>query len=268
MTDSREAGGRYHVRTMGEALKERFGAESGQAAVESAIILPLYVFLILGILQLAMMHQARLLTKYAAYRAVRAGALHNADVGVMEKEALAVLLPMISERGGAGGAEIIKPVNSASKFITKMTTFLPNRMFDAMGLKYAEVTICGPTTKDLGKTSGEVEFDAPLPKNADWKTSDRTKLRIQLTFNYRLPIPFADYVIVAASRNQAVPYVLRLGKDGKDTDRASVSDKYWMLAQMGRYVLPIRATYTMRMQSNLYVSKNLPSTNKCVFAWK
>lgn len=250
---------------MGEARTERFkGAESGQAAVESAIILPLYVFLILGILQLGMMHQARLLAKYAAYKAARAGALHNANVGVMEKAALAVLLPMISERSGGGGAEIIKPVNSASKFITKFSKFSKNEMLDAKNLKYAEITICGPTTKEAGKSKGEVEFDDTAITGQEWEKSESTKLRVQLTFNYRLPIPFADYVIVAASRNQEVPFVLRLGK--KDAGQATNSDKYWQLAQKGLYVLPIRATYTMRMQSNLYAS-NLPESNECVFAW-
>lgn len=240
-------------------------SDSGQAAVESAIVLPLYVFLILGILQLGMMHQARLMTKYAAYKAVRAGALHNANVGVMEKAALAVLLPMISERGGAGGAEIIKPVNSASKFMTKFAQFSTNKMFDANGLKYAQVTICGPTTKETKKSSGEVAFDDGSPTGAEWEASENSKLRIQVTFNYRLPIPFADYVIVAASRNQEVPFVLRMGK--KDSGQPTSSDKYWQLAQQGLYVLPIRATYTMRMQSNIYAS-NLPSSNQCLFPWK
>ena len=39
---------------------------AGQAMVESAIILPMYVFLMLGLLQLGLMHQAQTLTKYAA----------------------------------------------------------------------------------------------------------------------------------------------------------------------------------------------------------
>src|SRR4051794_41076235 len=94
--------------------------QSGQAAVESAIVLPLFVFLILGILQLGLMHQARLMTKYAAYKAVRAGSLHNANVDEMEKAALAVLLPMVGTRtGGQDGIEVIRPVGNANEFETK-----------------------------------------------------------------------------------------------------------------------------------------------------
>ena len=41
--------------------------DSGQAFVETAITMPLFVFVILGTLQLGLMHQAHALTKYAAY---------------------------------------------------------------------------------------------------------------------------------------------------------------------------------------------------------
>lgn len=243
--------------------------ERGQAAVESALVLPLFVFLILGILQLSLMHQARLMAKYAAYRAVRVGSIHHADVSLMEKEAVAVLLPMIGQHGSSG-ADVIRPVNGATRYLLKAenTEIINNMMSDAQ-LKYAEITICGPTTQQVkGAKEGELDFDDPSLSGGDWEPSEQSKLRVQLTFNYRLVIPFADWVIVAASRNQAVPYVLRLGKDGRDTDRAAVSDVYWDLAQQQHiYVLPIRATYAMRMQSNLY-TKNLPGANECQFVWK
>ena len=47
------------------------GRESGQAAVESALVMPLAVFLILGTLQLFMLLQGRIMAEYAAWRAVR-----------------------------------------------------------------------------------------------------------------------------------------------------------------------------------------------------
>jgi len=45
--------------------------ESGQATVEAALTLPLTVFLVLGTVQMFLLLQARLLTEYAAFRAVR-----------------------------------------------------------------------------------------------------------------------------------------------------------------------------------------------------
>ncbi len=49
--------------------------ESGQALVEAALTLPLTVFLILGTLQLFLLLQARTLTEYAAFLAVRKGSV-------------------------------------------------------------------------------------------------------------------------------------------------------------------------------------------------
>jgi hypothetical protein len=236
--------------------------------VESAIVLPLFVFLLLGILQLGLMHQARLMTKYSAYKAVRAGSLHHADVGKMRSAALAVLLPLVSE--DRGGGEYIKSVTSASDFSAKWKWdgVKTNKMPEAR-LPYVDVTICGPLSGDLRPSDkDEVNFDDPDWSVAygEWKKSELTKLRIQVTFNYRMPIPFANQVIHAASRNRDLPSVLRMS-DPK-TRRPVKNDVYNQLAEDGLYILPIRATYTMRMQSNLFPGiKPLPKSNACVFAF-
>lgn len=251
--------------------------DSGQAAVESAIVLPLFVFLILGILQLGLMEQARLLVKYAAYKAVRAGALHNARVDVMERAALAVLAPMISHKasGEFGGAELIAPVNGASNFISKWQTIKNDKMPD-LSMKYVAVTICGPLKSDFSSGSTEVNFDDPVNSPLgnktnsfdDVKKSERTKLRIQVTFNYRMPIPFANWVIEeAAIGARNAPEMLRMGNDGTGAEKLH-SDYVTAARSQHVYIIPIRQTYTMRMQSNIYVTKApLPSKNNCIFPW-
>ncbi|HEX5749359.1 MAG TPA: TadE/TadG family type IV pilus assembly protein [Archangium sp.] len=243
------------------------GRESGQAAVESAIVLPMFVFLLLGLLQLSLMHQARLMTKYAAYKAARAGSLHHADVDMMERAALAVLLPLVSR--DLGGGEYIKSVTTADDFNAKWkwNSVQVNEMPDADGLPHAAVTICGPVSEDFPGNPAEVDFDDPewsTGNGGDWKESERTKLRVQVTFNYRMPIPFANQVIHAASRHRDITPVLRLKRR---SDRTPVKvDLYNDLASRGLYILPIRATYTMRMQSNLYPQKYpLPGKNECRF---
>jgi hypothetical protein len=244
--------------------------ESGQAAVESAIVLPLFVFLILGILQLGLMHQARLLTKYAAYKAVRAGSLHSANKQHMERAALAVLLPMVSR--DVGGGEHIMSTHDADGFSAKWNwpQVLSNKMAEA-DLPYVQVQICGPDKEDFPRAS-EVNFDAPaLTTSSDWRKSQSTKLRVQVTFNYRMPIPFANWVIFNVSRNREVPWLLRLGKAKRQQvafHDARGQDPYLALSGRGIYAQPIRATYTMRMQSNLYPRRQgyeLPERNPCVF---
>ncbi len=249
--------------------------------METAIVLPLFVFLILGILQLGLMHQARLLTKYAAYKAVRAGSIHNASVKEMEKAAVAVLLPVLAKRSsGSDGIEYVRPVSSGQEFTTKWNEMMGNEMGDT-DLKYAEVTICGPTKKEVGGSGGELDFDDPdNAASEDWKGSHRTKLRVQVTFNYRLIIPFADWVIFQSTRARDLPMLMRMKV--RDEDRRAEAPRRFGSASTGEgpydaaaskriYIAPIRATYTMRMQSNLYLNTDdLPESNECLlpFSYK
>ncbi|KFE68961.1 TadE/TadG family type IV pilus assembly protein [Hyalangium minutum] len=239
-------------------------AQSGQAAIETAIILPLFVFLILGILQLGMMHQARLMAKYAAYRAVRVGSLHHAHKDAMEQAGLAVLLPLISQ--DQGGGESIQPVTGAKNFQKKWNSegVSTNQMPDAK-LPYVAVTICGPTLQELPGGTRELDFDDPRVASSpydEWLQSHRTKLRIQVTLNYRLPIPFANWVIHSIALQRELPMLMRMGKQ-QPPGQNLFGQEYADAANRGVYILPIRAAYTMRMQSNLYASA-LPQSNTCL----
>ncbi|MFP2934832.1 pilus assembly protein, partial [Pyxidicoccus sp. 3LG] len=90
-------------------------------------------------------------------------------------------------------------------------------------------------------------------------------------FNYRMPIPFANMVIFNITRAREVASTLMLG-DTSDVSWDSgyggrYASQYVAAADDGIYIMPIRATYNMRMQSNLYPSANpLPSSNECVFS--
>lgn len=244
-------------------MRREGSSESGQAVVETAIVMPLFVFLLLGILQLGLMHQARLLTKYAAYKAVRAGALHNARIDVMERAALAVLMPMLSR--DIGGVEQIKPVLSDADYREKrLWSGIRNNLIPESGsLKYAEVTICNPVQEQM-MGRNELDFDDPdVAASSDWRDSQRTKLVVQVTFNYRMPIPFANMIIHRIASGQEVAWIMRMGEG---TVLPARNDEYARLAREQKlYVLPIRANYAMRMQSNIYVTRApIPQRNECV----
>ncbi|HYH96523.1 TadE family protein [Hyalangium sp.] len=241
--------------------RSRGEAESGQAAIEAAIILPLFVFLILGTLQLGLMHQARLMTKYAAFRAVRAGSLHNARKDDMERAALAAVLPLLSE--GRGGGEYIQPITRAEDFQRKWGAqgVSSNTMPDTK-LPYVDVTLCGPTRREVSAGARELDFDDPRFAASDgWRASHRTKLRIQVTLHYRMPIPFANWVIHSIALQRELPWLMRMGRHERRPH--GFDSRYEAAADKGVYILPIRAAYTMRMQSNLYTSE-LPEANACL----
>ena len=86
----------------------RADRESGQAVIESALTLPLTLFLLLGTLQLFLLLQARVLTEYALFRAVRVGSTNSAHCRPMMDAAVLALLPAFRTylKGGSPSSEL------------------------------------------------------------------------------------------------------------------------------------------------------------------
>jgi hypothetical protein len=240
--------------------------ESGQVEAEAAIVLPAVVFLLLGLIQLGLMHQARIFAKYAAYRAVRTGALRAGNVELMEKAALAAALPILAYRNG--NAEVLGKTDDATNWMRKWVrngfgTMPSNRMMDVPYLKYAEVTICGPTQQDVSgfaytDESGQqlAPFDHPKFSSGGIKS----KLRVRLVLNYRLIIPFANWVIHRMWRGERITKELRLDARRLALPNSSVATKYRTAAAQGVFVIPIEAYYSMKMHSDIPLDRLPQST--------
>jgi hypothetical protein len=280
--------------------------QRGQVAVEAAIVLPVFVFLLLGLLQLALMHQARVMTKYAAYKATRAGALRGAQKDMMERAALAVLLP-VAGRDSQRGA--LYPTDNAGNLRNAWNQMQSNQQEG--GLKVAEVTICNPLRGSL-PNADQQDFDdphtltagqspsgnagAPPPAGGgneeetggpseaqEWRQFDGNKLMAQVTLYYRLNIPFANWMIfrIAFAQEKSSTYekmrwvaydknmsrASNNGGNSSDPRDAAADQRLLSAADNRRYIMPIRASYAMRMQSNL-ISSNLDGRNRCKVPWK
>lgn len=262
--------------------------ESGQAAVETAIVMPLFVFIVLGIVQLSLMHQARLLTKYAAYKAVRSGSVNRADLKVMERSAIAVMLPMTVRASpissGSGGTQPqygLYKVNDVTGFVQSFKEVAQSRDNKWNGKPIVEVTICHPLSSDLKATQ---DFDDhkvnPLGSNSDWRGFEKTKLAGQVTMYLNLIIPFANAFLWWSSIREmdgqrvATMKMLRMKHDkSPNTLRKTFKNQTYTLtelkslAESGTYIMPIRASYSMRMHSNLQDGATLPSKNECHIPW-
>lgn len=257
--------------------------ESGQAAVETAIILPLFLFTMLGLVQLALMQQARFMTKYAAYKAVRAGSINRGKLDVMEKAAIAVLVPMITrsgDMGGSGDGQKQYGVYSVlgGKYGAAFNDVAVARNNERDGKKLVEVTVCHPTKTD--NPTENTDFDDPknnpMGGNANWRPFEKTKLAAQVTFYYHLIIPFANAVLWNISfgqENLELMQVMRFHKH-QGAARKTRDELGWTLQELkamadsGIYIMPVRASYAMRMMSNFSPSANLPQQNKCRIAWR
>jgi hypothetical protein len=225
------------------------GTESGQAAVEAALTLPLTVFLVLGTIQLFLLLQARLLTEYAAFRAVRTGVVKYGDCEPMTHAAIASLLPAITRTdsaGALGGAfsarrdNLYKPARDSGH--TGSIVWLARER---------------PRLQDIPPDEEE-SFDDPARYP---RVVGVVRLEARLVFWYPMRIPFANWVL---SRM----FLAHLGlQDYNAVDPLQPSHQAaWrrqtdfsmegsirqeLLERVGRkeYVFPLQASYAMRMMT-------------------
>ncbi|HEX8437430.1 TadE family protein [Archangium sp.] len=229
-------------------------AESGQAAVESALTLPLAVFLVLGTLQLFLMFQARLMTEHAAFRAVRAGSLSQGSCRRMVHAAMTTLLPTFTRTDS--------PARLAQAFEGR----IKNRYAPALDSGHNGDIVWlvreSPRREDI-QGQEDSAFDDP----------DRESLRLEvrLIFWYPMRIPFANWVIARMTLaywglqdyNALNPLMVVQNNaewteespppDHLDDVTMNTSMAATMLARTdqpaGTFVFPIQATAGMRMMT-------------------
>jgi hypothetical protein len=162
--------------------------QSGQAAVEAALCMPLVVFMVLGTLQLFMLLQGRILAQVAVYRAVRAGSLNHGSCEAMTHSALVTMLPTVERT--------TTPAQLANAFAERRRNYL--RVRGTRGVLFNE----GPMVEIVrespsvawvrGHGDEDTMFDVPTDDPALMR--QRT-LEIRMVAWYYMRIPFADWVM-------------------------------------------------------------------------
>lgn len=249
------------------------GSESGQAMVETAIVMPTLVFTILGILQLTMMQQASLMLEYAAYNAARTGIVWNMDDDRMERAALISLLPTL------GKCDTV-----ANLAATAAQGFIIDTVLNKIGLpEVVKVDVLNPKKSDFGGKK-EIEMDAVSETLAARR---KTQLTVRVTYMFQMRIPFANWIIWESW------WASRVGANLRKWDKAGQVNPmpFWdylrtpdtsscpydgltkntmrklaLAAKFaGIYVIPMVTTHTMRMQSNPFLHK--PGSSNKVWAY-
>ena len=233
--------------------------QSGQVAVEAALMLPFTVFMVLGILQLSLMQQARLLTQYAAYRAARAGSLGQvgttpggASCQQMTDAAVEGILPSYGRTDSASAISTTWTTNNSKHGYpkenkTNVTTGV-TELQKIVNVSYVLSYINGAPSNLYEPT----DFDDP---------GHGLRLQVQVLYNYEMRIPFANWMLhemwtggnyfndkidmLSPSKNTAPdlngpPNQTRIDH----TTDLSGSSTGW------RFFLPIPASSSMRMMSN------------------
>ncbi len=288
--------------------------------VESAIVIPLMTFMILGVLQLTMVQHARIMTEYAAFNAARAGIVWNADPWIMENAAIISLMPtsdrlmddltdpeamvkkivmralmyqinrrlpeavdlvnqgtdnLISQlpAGLQGNAEGMRDiiVAQAANWADAALQSAVKQALGGSNIRMVQVEILNPKMGNFSLLGDkfEIEFDS-IREGSAWRR--QTQLTIQVRYLYMMKIPFANWIIHSAWRAHRAGIALygavynphtdaddssMFSKGGQRPDLQGSTNLDRILANLatgdpGVYLVPLRAQYTMRMQSDPY----------------
>jgi hypothetical protein len=225
------------------------GRQSGQAAVEAAITLPMVLFLLLGTLQLFLMMNARIQAQYAVFRAVRVGVVNHADCRPMADAALAALLPSI--------ARADDPVRVAHGFRARGP---------GAGYRYAPAEDAGHDRAIFWLDRQAPAFTGQEDVHFDqWDVGpEPRRLDARLVYWYALRIPFANWVMSrmflgwfgiqrADGANPLLPVQAETtgGWLGPASLESELADELRRRVRMAQYSFPIVVNASMRMMSPL-----------------
>ena len=223
-----------------KGLFARFGGgpkgEDGQAIAEFTIIAITLLFVILGVIQLALVLNAYSMVRYAAYNAARAAIVHSGDEGKMLEAARLSLLATFPSHGRADTPRGLTQ-NYLGALATDSLPFLTdfNEPITRVELMARE-----------GLSGGSfVTFDDP-------KNAKNAVITVKVVHLYELVIPLVNRILYRVYRMNSGGG----GYGGQTMDELSAStDRERRGGSLDdiEYRLPLVGFYTMRMQSDLEV---------------
>lgn len=177
--------------------------ETGAALAETAITIMTFLIIILGIIQISLVLNAKLLVNYAAYCAARAGIVHNGEQAQMENAAALALSPLFIPPGGANLAGVAQGYGRAQLELLK-----GNLPF--MGMR-VEILSPGPERfREDYKKRFFPELQRYGETTTDEKFLDDNLLVVQVTYYYPLRIPLINNLLSPFLHNVKLTSVHRM----------------------------------------------------------
>lgn len=167
--------------------------QSGQSMTEYIIILPSMLLLVLGVIQFALIYQAKASLNYATFMGARQGALKNANLRSIKD-------------GVAGGMTPFFTRTSSAPFLDDMAKGRMIAAIEIFNPYTTTVEIISPTAEafdEFTKLSGTGDIPndnlmfRPSSNQNGMSVQDANLLKIRVTYCVKLVVPFVDRVIYA-----------------------------------------------------------------------
>jgi hypothetical protein len=178
--------------------REQSRVMHGQAMVEFLITLPVLLLMVFGILQFAMIYQAKSALNHAAFMGTRQGALNSGSLRSIRDGVASGLTPLFMRMDGKQTAAIQMSDVARARLISTIEIFNPNT---------ALVEILNPTTAAFNlhnQANAEGKFVIPND-NLMYRTAavaagsmsiqDANLLKVKVTYCFKLVVPFVNQLI-------------------------------------------------------------------------
>jgi hypothetical protein len=169
----------------------------GQSTTEFLIIFPLLVMLVFGIIQFALIYQARATLNHATMLAARAGAMNHGNKTTMRVALASGLAPLFAkEPSMLGYAEAIGKANIETMVISNMVQLNVLNPTRGALTDFGRTRLDGGGGKELPSDTLSYRNTAP-GGSSKISVQDANILHVRVSYCFRLVVPVMDRVIHA-----------------------------------------------------------------------
>lgn len=229
---------------------------AGQASTEFLIALPLLILLLFGIIQFAMIYQARATLNHATMLAARAGALHNGNRNEMRAALARGLAPLFAAAPSDAGYLKAWEKARLQETLPTLATLAVLNPTRAAFTDFARPRLDGKGGRELPNDTLNYRNSAPGGAS-QISVQDANLLHLRVTYCFRLIVPVVDRVIYAVA-NALTPADSSLSANGMSdpfgTNGSMTPPNCVNPLNRGERRIEIRSESFVRMQTPFYES--------------
>ena len=223
--------------------------ERGQSMVEFIIVVPVFLFLVLGILQAVLLYRAKSTLDYAALEAARAGATGGAGSAPIRRGLQRGLAPLFATEPSASG--LVEAMRRAGEDIDRHACIEIINPTRVAWLQHRERQYGGGEAipnDSLAFRDARIDPNLGRPGRpaSGVNLQDANLLKLRVVYHYPLVVPFVDRVLRGAST---------LVRGGTDTAMARSAGET-------HFRLPLESHAIVRMQSPVAIDA-VPQLLEC-----
>ena len=173
-------------------MSHKLRRESGATMTSFIIVMPFFIIMILAMVELGLMYQAKQVLDMASLAAARTGAINHAKIAPMKDAAAIALAPLTTYKPTKGN--LVKAMAASEAW--------------AMLGGTVKVEVLNPSSKSFSAHSivehgvRQIPNDNLMYRNpnrmggSDQNIQDANILKIKVTYKYKLQMPLMEYIFI------------------------------------------------------------------------